>query len=202
MGISVETKIEQWGWYPKGGGIIRAKINPVSGLKPIVLCKRGSLKKIRGLSATSNLPLHVAQRQKEDALRRIEKDLKIGAEISVINDVPGRGPGSFFFLAAEFERTVAGFSSLGERGKRAEEVSKEAVDSLRDYIDSDGCIDPHLADQLLPWMAFAKGHSSFTTTRISDHMLTNLWVIQKFFNIEISKSGEKGGPGRVEFFNG
>jgi hypothetical protein len=43
---------------------------------------------------------------------------------------------------------LAGFSSLGERGKRAEDVAKEAVDALVTYLESDGCLDSHLADQI------------------------------------------------------
>ena len=123
------------------------------------------------------------------------------AEIKVLYDVPANGPGSFLFLVAESEGAIAGFSSLGRKGKRAEEVAEEAVDSLKRYIESEGCIDPHLADQLVPFMALAKGNSSFTTTRITEHLLTNLWVIQHFFNVKILKSGEKGKGGKVEFFN-
>jgi RNA 3'-terminal phosphate cyclase (ATP) len=105
------------------------------------------------------------------------------------------------FLVTESEGALAGFSSLGRRGKRAEEVAREAVDSLKDYLEAEGCADPHLADQLIPIMAVAKGSSSFTTTRITEHLLTNLWVIQHFKNVRISMTGQKGGKGKVELFN-
>jgi RNA 3'-phosphate cyclase len=198
MGISVEASIERWGWYPKGGGILHVEVKPVRELKPISLIARGPLKKIHGLSATSHLPRHVGERQKDYALKKIEKELEMDAEIQVLYDVPANGPGSFFFLVAESKGAIAGFSSLGERGKRAEEVAKEAVDSLKEYIQSDGCIDPHLADQLIPFISLAKGNSVFTTTRITEHLLTNLWVVQHFIDVRISRWGEKGERGRVD----
>jgi RNA 3'-terminal phosphate cyclase (ATP) len=201
MGVSAEATIEKWGFYPKGGGKIQLKINPVYEFKPIYLFDRGSLKKIRGISAISNLPKHVAERQKEQALKRIQRELKIDAEITILYDVPSNGPGSFLFLLAEYEKAFAGFSSLGARGKPAEKVADEAVDSLKDYIESESCIDPHLADQLVPFMALARGNSSFATTRITDHLLTNLWVIQHFLDVTISREGERGERGRVEFLN-
>jgi RNA 3'-terminal phosphate cyclase (ATP) len=201
MGISVEARIEQWGWYPKGGGILQVEIKSISHLKPISLLERGLLKKIRGISATSHLPKHVGERQRDEALRRIEKEMKVNAEISVLHDLPANGPGSFLFLVAESEKAIAGFSSLGKRGKPAEEVAKEAVESLKDYVESDGCIDPHLADQLIPFLVLAKGHSSFSTMRITEHLLTNLWVVQHFSDVKIVQRGEKGEQGRVEFFN-
>jgi RNA 3'-terminal phosphate cyclase len=46
----------------------------------------------------------------------------------------------------------------------------------------------------------AKGNSAFTTTRITEHLLTNLWVIQHFKNVKISVIGEKGREGKVELF--
>jgi RNA 3'-phosphate cyclase len=201
MGVSAEATIEKWGFYPKGGGKIQLKINPVHEFKPIYLFDRSPLKKIRGISAISNLPKHVADRQREQALKRIQRELKIDAEITILYDVPSNGPGSFLFLLAEYEKTLAGFSSLGARGKPAEKVADEAVDFLKNYFSSEGCIDPHLADQLVPFMALAKGNSSFTTTRITEHLLTNLWVIQHFLDVTISIEGERGERGRIEFLN-
>jgi RNA 3'-phosphate cyclase len=177
------------------------KINPVRELKPITLVDRGSLKKIRGISAISNLPGHVADRQKEQALKRIQQELRMDAEITILDKVPSNGPGSFLFLLAEYERVLAGFASLGVRRKPAEKVADEAVDSLKDYLESDGCIDPHLADQIVPFMALAKGNSSFTTPQMTEHLLTNLWVIQHFVEVIISREGETGERGRVEFLN-
>ena len=201
MGISTDASIENWGFYPRGGGKIQLKINPGNGLRPISLVSRGLLKKIRGISAASNLPRHVAEKQKEQALKRIERELKINVEMTVLYDVPSNGPGSFLFLLAEYEKTVAGFSSLGSRGKPAEKVADEAVDALKAHMEWDGCIDPHLSDQLVPFLALAAGNSSFTTTQITEHLLTNLWVIGHFLDVTISRTGEKGENGRVEFLN-
>jgi RNA 3'-terminal phosphate cyclase (ATP) len=201
IGISAEASIEKWGFYPRGGGRIQLKINPIHELKPLSLVDRGSLKKVRGISAISNLPKHVAERQKDHALKRIQKELKVNAEIEILYDAPSNGQGSFLFLLAEYDETLAGFSSLGARGKPAEKVVEEAVDSLNAYVASDGCIDSHLADQLLTFMALAKGTSFFTTTQMTDHLLTNLWVIEQFLDIEILRAGERGGRGRVEILN-
>jgi RNA 3'-terminal phosphate cyclase (ATP) len=104
-------------------------------------------------------------------------------------------------LLAEYEKVFAGFSSLGSRGKPAERVADEALDSLKDFMESDGCIDPHLADQLIPFMAVAKGSSSFSTTRVTGHLLTNLWVISHFLEVKVQRRGDLGKPGKVEFLN-
>jgi RNA 3'-phosphate cyclase len=200
-GVSAGASIEKWGFYPKGEGKIQLEINPVHEFKAISLVERGLLKKIRGISAISNLPKHVAERQKEQALKRIQRELKIDAEITLLYDVPSTGIGSFLFLVAEYEKALAGFSSLGARGKPAEKVADEAVESLKNYFNNEGCIDPHLADQIVPFVALAKGNSSFTTTGITEHLLTNLWVVQHFLDTTILRAGERGEKGKVEFLN-
>src|SRR4030042_2741252 len=136
MGISVDATIEKWGFYPRGGGRIHLNIKPPHALKPIHLTDRGSLKKIRGLSTLSNLPRHVAERQKDQALKRIQKELNMKAEINILYDTPSNGSGSFLFLLAEYEKTIAGFSSLGKKGRPAEKIADEAVDALQDYFRS------------------------------------------------------------------
>jgi len=201
MEVSAKTMIEKWGFYPKGGGRVQLKINPIHELKPISLAERGPLKRICGMSAIANLPEHVAERQREQALKRIRRELKIEPEIDVLCDAPSIGQGSFLFLLAEYEGIVAGFSSLGARGKPAEKVADEAVDFLKNYLASDGCADPHLADQLVPFMALAKGNSTFTTTQMTEHLLTNLWVIGHFLGAKIQTSGQLGRPGRVNILN-
>ena len=177
------------------------EINPVQELKPISLVDRGSLKKIHGISAISNLPGHVAERQKEQALRRIRRELRMDGEITILDDVPSNGQGSFLFLLAEYEGGRAGFSSLGVRGKPAEKVADEAVDSLKDYMELDGCVDPHLADQLVPFMALTKRNSSFSTTQMTGHLLTNIWLVERFQKVNVRKWGENGSLGGVEFLN-
>jgi RNA 3'-phosphate cyclase len=201
MGISIGAIIKKYGWYPRGGGEIQLEIKPVHELRPISLVNRGLLKKMRGLSVVSSLPRHVADRQKGQALRRIEEELNMEVEIDVLYDAPSIGSGSFLFLRVEYERAIAGFSSLGARGKPAEEVANEAVEALKKYLNSEGCIDPYLSDQLIPFMALAKGNPSFTTTQITEHLLTNLWVVENFLKVKILKKGERGEEGRVEFTN-
>ena len=201
MGGSIELTIDKWGWYPIGGGIVHAEINPIGrigergGLKGLTVEERGSLTRLWGLSAVSNLPLAIAERQRSEGLKEL-KALAVDTDIEVISALsPGKG--TFFFIVAEYEGIKAGFSALGAIGKPAEEVAREACRAFFEYHDSNGAVEPHLADQLIPYMALADGPFSFTTTKLTRHLLTNVWSVRQLMDVDIRVEGREGECGRV-----
>lgn len=200
MGVKAEMALNRWGWYPKGEGEIEAGVEPVSGtLKPLVLEGAFSPQEIEILSATSNLPSHVRERVGERLLARLsERGLK--ATLSLL-DVPAANPGCLAYLRARDGEKLAATSALGEKGKPAEAVADEAVEEFFHFLDGGGAVDEHLADQLVPYLALAEGESRFTTSRLSRHLLTNIWVIESFtehiFGKIFEVEGELGEPGRV-----
>jgi RNA 3'-phosphate cyclase len=190
MGAEVSLEIDKWGWYPKGGGKIRAVIKNIHGLKEIFLSNRGTLINFHILSAVSNLPLSIAERQRDQALKRI-KHLGIRPNISIEN-APSPGQGTALFLAAQFEGSIAGYTSLGKKGKPAEEVADDACNKFINFLDSKGVIDIHLADQLVLYMALAGGRSTLIIESITEHLLTNIWVIEQFLPLKFDKEEETG----------
>jgi RNA 3'-phosphate cyclase len=195
LGVHAEYTIRSWGWYPIGGGQSSARITPARSLRPLTAIDRGRLLRVTGISAVSNLPGHIAARQRDRTLAVLGRQ-GIEASIEVLS-APSAGKGSFLFLAAEFEHISAGFGSLGAIGKRAEEVADEACSGLLSYLQAKGALDPHLADQVVPWLAFCGGPSEFTTSRVTRHLLTNLWVVRQFMDIDVRVEGNEGEEGRI-----
>ncbi|MBI4681781.1 MAG: RNA 3'-terminal phosphate cyclase [Nitrospirae bacterium] len=192
-GIKAASSIARYGFYPKGGGEVSFRIHPVTTIRGMDLTLRGPLLSVHGQSGVSNLPLSIAERQKMSVIKNI---YPAEAEMQVM-EVPSYGQGTFVFLKGEYEHALAGFSSLGERGKPAEEVGKEAAEKLIAFHNSSACLDPHLADQIVLYLSLAKEASSFTTSRITQHLITNLCVINKFLGIRYEIEGKLNEEGRV-----
>ena len=195
MGLAAGWQLKRGGFYPKGGGEVRAAVQPAMRLNSSDLTNRGALLAIRGISAVAGLPRTIAERQ-ADRLRCRLVDAGYKIEIEIV-ELDAACPGDSVFVWAEFEQTRAGFGALGERGKPAERVADEAADALLDFLGSEAATEGHLADQLAVLMALADGRSVLTTARVSQHLLTNLWTIQQFLSIGVSLEGRLGGPGRV-----
>jgi RNA 3'-terminal phosphate cyclase (ATP) len=200
IGIDVSVAIDAYGFYPRGGGKIRAEIFPAREIRPFRETERGRLLEIAGYSVAGSLPLAVALRQKSAAENRIRAgmgDLSVPLEIEALN-VPAPGPGTFLFLRAEYENVPAGFVSLGARGKRAETVGEEAAEELLRHHAVPGAFDPHMADQIVLYLALCPEESVFTASSVTSHLLTNLWVIERFHeDFRYLVEEEAGRPGRV-----
>jgi RNA 3'-terminal phosphate cyclase (ATP) len=195
LGFRGEIQISRWGWYPKGGGEIKASLRSCKPSGSIVLNKSFEPKRVTGISASSRLPEHIRVRQRRQLLLRFEK-AGIEAEIGLM-DVPALNPGSLVFLCAQGGESVAGFSSLGARGKRAEQVADEAANALFQFLDSEAALDHYLADQILIYLAITPGEHRFTTSKITQHLLTNTWVIEQFLPVHFEVEGGVGEAGLV-----
>jgi RNA 3'-terminal phosphate cyclase (ATP) len=196
MGVDVEIELERWGFYPVGGGeavvSIAAHTPP---LRPVKLAERGDLRRIGGIAAVTNLPAHIPQRMATRA-----RNLLAGAGLQSRVEphrLRGDGPGAVAFLWAEYEHTAAGFTALGRKGLPAEQVAQAACDDLLVYHNSGAAIDPFLADQVILPMALAEGESRATTSRVTEHLLTNVWVVQQFLPRDISVQGQMGSQGTI-----
>ncbi len=197
-GLIACIKLNKWGWFPKGNGEIVVEIHPAK-LNGIDLLDRGDLKDVEIISAVSNLPISIAERQRNEALKILHLN-GISADSKLIN-APSIGQGTSVFILMNFEKSKAGFESLGAKGKRAEQVAKEACEQSIDFLRTDACIDKHLADQLIPIMALSKGSSCFKTSRITRHLLTNISIAEKFLDIKFKISGKENQQGEI-FVNG
>lgn len=196
LGFRGNLTLQKAGFYPQGGGKVSAKVLPAQDLETFEPLRRGALTCIRGLSGVANLDESIAKRQKHQALRRLYpicNNVKIKTIV-----LPAPGKGTFILLTAEFtDGGSACYSALGAPGKPAERVADEAVDLLLAYLETDGCVDQFLADQLLLPLSVINGTSCYRTNLISQHLLTNACVIQQFLPIDINIDGALGQPGTV-----
>lgn len=197
FGAKLSIELIRRGHYPRGGGRAVVRAEPVKRLKAVESEEFGNVVKISGISHAVNLPPHVAERQAKAAREELSK-MGLDADIAIEVRNDGLGPGSGVVIWAVSDAgNVIGGDSLGERGKPAETVGKEAAQKLIAVLKTRASIDPHMADMAVLYMALAEGRSRISTSEETMHLKTNMYIIEQFLRVKFSTM-EKAGRYTIE----
>ncbi len=175
VGISASIELQRHGFYPAGGGAIRATIQPGVGSTALDLCERGKAIGRHAEAIVANLPAHVASR----AAQAVKHSLHWSHDEVDEREVRADGPGNALIARLRYANITTVVSAFGELRKAAEKVAAEAVSQVRRYTEAGVPVCEHLADQLLLPLALGKG-GRFRTVKPSDHTTTNAAIIARF----------------------
>ncbi len=211
----IDLKVLKRGYYPKGGGEICVEISPRFSLvkcgslevlleelqvkvAKIKLLEQGTLEQVRGIVNLSTLL------EENDVGERVQRAASVGVSSLKVPVTIQVGYARSLSVGGEvllwgvfssdgrvdFDNPVMlGSSALLEKGKKAEEVGREAGEKLREEVFSEGAVDHFLADQLIPFMGLLVG-SSIKASSVSDHTTSNIYVVEKFLNVGFSVKGQ------------
>ncbi len=184
LGIQATVTSPTSGYLPQGGGEVVLTVVP-SRPTPIDWAGRGALRDLSAVVTTSNLPAHLADRGKAT----IEDSLDGFPVKAVSLDKPSIATGAAVTLSAAFDSGFAGFTGLGRKGVPMERVAEAPCEEFRAFYETDACVDPHLADQLVLPLVLAGGESRYTTSEATLHLRTVLWLASQFLPVsyEIEK---------------
>jgi RNA 3'-terminal phosphate cyclase (ATP) len=197
LGLRVTPRLERAGFYPRGGGIARAEVQPWEEPPgPLVLEQRGELVAIRGTAGVGRLKPELASAMRKAAQERLWEARRLESTWDEPS-VPAASPGSFLLLEAEFERSRAAFGFIGQKGVRPDVLGDRAARTLLKFLGGEGAVDPHLADQLALPMALSGKGGRVTTTEVSLHLETVAEIVS-LFGVPARTWGRRGGPGGIE----
>ncbi len=194
MGLRAEIELKRRGHYPKGGGLVTGSVEPWESKKPLVALEWNRVDSFAGISHATNLPAHVAERQAKAAEEKLREFFNAPVEIET-EVSRSLGPGSGIVVWAETDSLRLAGDALGKRGKPAEVVGREAAEELIEQLTPRKAADRFLGDQLIPFLAFAGGEIG--VAEITNHLVTNVWVVERFLGRTFEVEGEIGEPGVV-----
>ncbi len=198
MGVKGTITLLKRGFYPKGGGSISFKFEPVDFLKPIEIIEFNKIESLFGLSYSCKLPCHIVTRMAKSAdyflSKKLNLDSRIATECLQLDDErcsldPGCGIALFTKLKSG---GILSGDSLGRINKSAEKVGLKAAKVLADQALTKAPVDVYLADQLIPFMALSKGRSSLLVTKLSKHAITCIHVTEEITGVSFNVSGGLG----------
>lgn len=182
LGLDVTLEIERRGYFPRGGGLVRALVRPGTP-SPLSLPSRGSVREIRGVVHASNLPAHIPARMLARATERLERYGPVALERQLLGDDRAVGAGGAVAVWADCGNVRLGASAVARRGVPAEAVADEAVASLVKDLEAGATLDLHASDQILIHLALADGPSDYVVRSESCHASTIVVLLQQFLPV-------------------
>ncbi|MBI4360164.1 RNA 3'-phosphate cyclase [Candidatus Micrarchaeota archaeon] len=171
FGGKIEIKVARHGFYPKGGGMLEAKITPVGNLEAVEWLEKPDGTPPSATILAAGLPDHVAQREKKILENQIGSVAIQATEASC--------PGNVVFIQRD---ELNAFTALGKQGKKAEAVAQEALDAFTVFESGTDAVEAHVLDQMLLYAALAQGESRFRVSTLSEHAKTNLDALSTLLN--------------------
>ncbi len=182
IGAEVTVELVRPGFFPAGGGKFTARVAPLEHPQRLDLASRGELRSRRVTALLSHLPDSVGDRELETVSRKMSWP---SADFGIRRDSRSVGPGNAVIIEVGSSEVTETFTGFGDRGVRAEAVAENALAEAKIYLAADVAVGEHLADQLLIPLALGAG-GSFTTLPLSRHTETNIDVIKRFLDVDIT----------------
>jgi len=181
MGINFSFELIKRGYYPKGDGEIKLKVNP-SNVKSKIFSKRET-KNVKLICSFSKL----TKEEIENGIKKIVKKLTdvnfiVDTEIKLEDAVDS---GASLLIYSIDENSIVGIDAL--YNKKTQKFDLELEKFIQSYS-----IDENLADMLIVPASLGSGKSIFQVKEITKHLETNLFVTSKI-------TGCKYGIGKTSY---
>jgi RNA 3'-terminal phosphate cyclase (ATP) len=179
MGLQADLRILRPGYVPTGGGSIVLTVTPVGGtLGPLTMRERREPLRYWGLALSSHLQQRQVSQRMADACQAVLVQRGLHADLRLLNEDTAPQAGAALALFAEGPDALLGADRAGARHRPAEAIGRYVAHTLLEDLGSGATVDRHLADQIIIFAALAKGTSTFRLPQLTDHVQTNLWLVE------------------------
>lgn len=182
MGVEVGLEVIRPGYVPRGAGVIELRVRPVRhALTPLSLREPGEVREVAGVAVASHLAERRVDERMAGACEARLAAAGLRCAIERVRDTSALHAGASLAIWTETSSgCLLGADRAGARGRSSETIGRYVAESLLADVRSGATVDRHVADQLVPFAALADGRSDYLPPRWTDHVETNLWLVERF----------------------
>jgi RNA 3'-terminal phosphate cyclase (ATP) len=182
MGLRVDVRVLRAGYVPHGVGILEVRVEPHS--TPLAAFRRVEplpVTHVQGIAFASHLAdRRVSERMARSCTDRLA-EAGVTSEIACIDDREAAQAGAGLAIWNEGPPGIhVGADQAGRRGRTSESIGRFVADALRSDLATGATVDRHLADMLVVFAALARGTTEYVVPAITDHVDSNLWLVETF----------------------
>lgn len=181
MGAEIDVAVVRPGYVPGGAGILDLTVRPSGRLTGITLPEPGRVENVRGIALASRLAERRVSVRMAAACQSVLVAAGLTCDIERVDDNEARQPGANLTIWAESTSGCRfGADRAGAYGRTSEAIGQFVAHTFLTDVGSGATVDRHLADQLVLFAALAHGSSHYRVPLITDHVLSNIWMVRHF----------------------
>lgn len=200
FGANFDCDVVRKGYFPKGGGQVNLEVKePLCGktLNSVELLDPGKLKKITIWSSVAgSLPVKIAEEMSDAAKKKLMKNLKdpVDIEVHSFKEKSAFGNGSSILIQAETTTgCILGGSAIGNPKKKPYQTGEFAADEILGCVFPNlVCLDSWMQDQVIIYMALAKGRSRVRTGKLTLHTETAIYISEMMTGAKFEVNEDNG----------
>ncbi len=187
MGITAKFNTIRPGYVPRGGGAIEVAVEPVKGkIKPIRLPDQGDVVRIEGIALSSHLKQKRVSERMMQKCSELLKSNGYSARLKIVHDTLALQRGAALTIYAKTSSgCIIGADRAGEPRRTSEDIGRYVAGNLIEDLATGATVDRYLADQLILYAALADGVSEYRIPRLTEHVETNLWLVESILGAKI-----------------
>jgi RNA 3'-terminal phosphate cyclase (ATP) len=196
MGADIRLEIVRPGYVPRGGGELYLEVRPaVGGLKPLVLSEQGRIESVSGIALSSHLSERRVGERMAAAAAKVFRTAGHETRIEVTEDTQSVQPGAALAAwAVTAAGCIIGSDQAGQPRRPAEHIGRHVARTLLADLAAGATVDRFAADQLVIFAALARGESTYRVPVVTEHLETNLWLVEKILG---AKAGVENNVVRI-----
>ncbi|MDE1763588.1 MAG: RNA 3'-phosphate cyclase [Thaumarchaeota archaeon] len=168
IGIDFTLDIKKRGYYPKGGGLVEAKILPCSTIKPVSFLAR-TTKSAEILCSYCNISRDIVEQEVSHAIKALEE---YGFRVEyAIKEETALDRGCSILIFSHDDASVTGADIIYQKS-----MPGMGRSVARKFLESNLGVDLSLSDMLVVPLSLIPETSVFRVNQITKHLETSLFV--------------------------
>jgi RNA 3'-terminal phosphate cyclase (ATP) len=182
MGLAMELGVVRAGYVAAGDGVIEVRVRPAGrSLRALSLSEQGLVSEVSGIAFSSHLQQRSVSDRMARACEQILADAGLRSSIERVYDTTARHTGaSLAVWATTSTGCILGADRVGALRRSSEAVGRFVAKTLLDDLKTGATVDGHGSDQLVLFAALAEGTCRYLVPRQTEHLESNLWLIEQF----------------------
>jgi RNA 3'-terminal phosphate cyclase (ATP) len=120
------------------------------------------------------------------------REYGLNAAVELIQETTAVQRGAALLLWMETDAgAIIGSDMAGAPGRSSERIARSVTRMLIEDVRTGAVLDRHLADQIIVFAALAEGTSTFNIPAVTDHVKSNLWLVEEILGAQTQVEGNQ-----------